>query len=96
MTSSENRDVEPQRPRWRFSISTLMLLVVTVGLGTALVVERRNHERELERLKAELADARRRAMEYHKALEASYQVLARIKAGATSQGPSGGAKAVHE
>jgi hypothetical protein len=40
-----------QRPRWRFHISTLMILVIIL----ALVIERRRMEQELQRARAEVA-----------------------------------------
>jgi hypothetical protein len=36
--------MEHQRPRWRFRISTLMLLVVIAALASALVIEHRKRQ----------------------------------------------------
>jgi hypothetical protein len=49
--------MEPRRPRWRFRISTLMLLVVI----SALLFERWQREREMRRTEAALQAALRRA-----------------------------------
>ena len=41
------------RPRWRFRLSTLMLLVVIAALATYIVVERWQRAQEARRLAAE-------------------------------------------
>jgi hypothetical protein len=41
------------RPRWRFRLSNLMLLVVIATLATYIVVERRQRVQEVRRLAAE-------------------------------------------
>jgi uncharacterized protein (DUF2336 family) len=51
--------VEEQRPRWRFRISTLMLLIVIA----ALLFERWQREREILRTEAVFRAAHRRAAE---------------------------------
>jgi hypothetical protein len=52
--------MEHERPRWRFRISTLMLLIIIVGLSIALVTEQRRRvlSVELARANQELAAAR--------------------------------------
>ncbi len=52
--------MEQERRRWRFRISTLMLLVIIAALTAALVVERRNRER----LERQLASANARLPTY--------------------------------
>ena len=75
--------MEHDHPRWRFRISTLMLLVIIAALATAWVVERRNHERDLDRLRAsadaERAESRRLLAKLELALLASRQALARFE-----------------
>jgi hypothetical protein len=48
--------MEPLRPRWRLRISTLMLLIVILGLSLALVMEHQrrqvSEERAVKRLEA--------------------------------------------
>jgi len=51
--------VDHQRPRWRFRISTVMLLVIIVALSLALVVEHR--ERVLSEQRALASEQRARA-----------------------------------
>jgi hypothetical protein len=82
--------MENPRPRWRFRISALMLLVAIVGPATACVIESRNHDRELQRLKAELADSKWAATQYLRALGAPYQALARSEAVGRSPVAAGG------
>lgn len=73
-------------------ISTLMLLVVIAALATAWVVERRNHERDLERLRAsadaERVESRRLLAKLQMALEASREALARFEANPRDGSPS--------
>jgi hypothetical protein len=61
-----------------------MLLVIIAALAIAWVVERRNHERDLERLRAsaeaELAESRRLLSKFEIALKASRQALERLEA----------------
>src|SRR5262245_20783604 len=75
--------MEPRPPRWRFRISTLMQLVVIAALSIAMVIEHRNHERELQlvraKTKADLAESRRHLARLQTALQASNQALERAK-----------------
>jgi hypothetical protein len=50
--------MEQQRPRWRFRISALMLLVVIFGLSIALVTEQRRRQVAEELARAREAEAR--------------------------------------
>jgi hypothetical protein len=45
------RVMEYRNPRWRFRISTLMLLVIIAALALTLVINRRNWQLERERLR---------------------------------------------
>jgi hypothetical protein len=49
------------RSRWRFRISTLMLVVIIAALAIALLVERWRRELAVARLQSQLAQARDRA-----------------------------------
>ena len=82
--------MEQHRPRWRFRIGTLMLLVAIVGLAIALIVERLNHVRDLQKLEAELAESKRISVLTKRALGAAYEALARLKAAASSHASLGG------
>jgi hypothetical protein len=65
-----------------------MLIVVILALLIALVIERQNRERELRRLKSELAESKRLAMSLKAALQAPYQALARSETGARNRSPA--------
>lgn len=82
--------MEQHWPRWRFRISTLMLLVVIVGLAIALIVESWNHQAQLRRFQADLEEAKRVAVLNKRALGAAYEAMARLKAAAPSQASLGG------
>jgi Tfp pilus assembly protein FimT len=49
--------MEDDRPRWRFRMSTLMLLVVILALVLTLVSDRWNSWTQRERLRAEMQEA---------------------------------------
>jgi hypothetical protein len=75
--------MEHDRPRWRFRISTLMLVVIILALASALFVERLNRQQEerrrmaeLERVLAEAEQARASAAQ----AQARFDALARGQA----------------
>jgi hypothetical protein len=80
--------MEHERPRWRFRISTLMLLVIIMALASALVSERLKREWELQRLDAQ-KEAVVARMQAEAALANAQQARARSGANARSQPFSG-------
>jgi hypothetical protein len=97
--------MENQCPRWRFRISTLMLLVVIAALSIALVIERHTSKQSEQRFRASAelaraetevarAESARRLVMMQRAVDASQQALAkaqRTKAQTDANAPGQGA-----
>jgi hypothetical protein len=49
--------MDHQRPRWRFRLSTLVLLVIIAGLVSYIVADQWHRQREARRLEAEMQRA---------------------------------------
>ncbi len=49
--------MDPQRPRWRIRLSTLMLLVIIAALASYIVAERWHREQQARRLETSLQRA---------------------------------------
>ena len=58
------------RPRWRFRLSTLMLLVVIAALATYIVVEQWQRAQDARRLAAEMRQVIRQAVQEEQARRA--------------------------